>query len=138
MRSVRMSVLGLAGAALAVGAGCATAPAQTGSSDDRGCFRVSEINAITPLDDQHVFVKLSASRYQLFTVDMPCAGLEKARTIGIADASSSTRICGDGTATISFAYPAVGPTRCRIRRVEPVASKAEALELIEARASREE
>jgi hypothetical protein len=102
---------------------------------DNGCIDTREINSITALDDQHVFVKLSATRYHLFTVDQPCQGLRQARSIAIADAAR--RVCGDGTTLITFAYPAVGPTRCRVRRIEPVASKAEALDLIEERASRE-
>ena len=134
MRSIRVSALGLATAAVVLG-GCASAPAQKESSEERGCIRRHEINAITPLDDEHVLVKLSATRHQLFTVEKPCNGLRLARTISIADAA--TRICGDGTALISFNYPAVGPTRCRIFRSEPVAGKAEALDLIESRAAEE-
>jgi hypothetical protein len=125
------TVVGLAVAALAL-ASCASAPPSPGSSDDRGCINRHEINSITPLDDEHVLAKLSATRFQLFTVDQPCNGLRRARVVTISDAT--TRVCGDGTALISFNYPAVGPTRCRIRRVEPVADKAAALELIESRA----
>ena len=135
MRGIQIPVLGLAIAAVVLG-GCASAPARPGSSEDRGCINRHEINAITSLDDEHVFVKLSATRYQLFTVEQPCNGLRLARRVNIADAT--TRVCGDGTALISFNYPAVGPTRCRIWRVEPVADKAEALDLIEERAAREE
>ena len=135
MRCTDVSALGLVALAVVL-AGCASTPAPKGSSDDRGCIRRNEINAITPLDDDHILVKLSAARYQLFTVDPPCNGLRKARGITIADAAP--RVCGDGTATIAFDYLGVGPTRCRIRRSEPVADKAAALELIEERASREE
>ena len=135
MKSIRLPAFGLATAAVVL-AGCASAPARRGSSEDRGCIKRNEINAITPLDDDHILVKLSATRYQLFTVEKPCNGLRLARRISIADAA--TRVCGDGTAMIAFDYPAVGLTRCRIYRVEPVASKAEALDLIEERASREE
>ena len=113
----------------------ASAPPEPGSMADRGCVTTREINTIVALDDQHLFVKLSATRYHLFTVDQPCNGLRLARTIAIADAAR--RVCGDGTTLISFEYPAVGPTRCRIRQIEPVASKVEALELIEERAARE-
>ena len=136
MKCIGIPALGFAIAAVVVG-GCASAPPRPGSSEDRGCINRHLINAITPLDEEHVFVKLSATDYQLFTVEQPCNGLKQARRVNIADAT--TRVCGDGTALISFNnYPAGGPTRCRIWRVEPVADKAEALDLIEERAAREE
>jgi hypothetical protein len=135
MKCIRVSTLGLAGAAIILG-GCASAPPERGSMAEKGCINTREINTIRALDDGHVLVKLSATRYQLFTVDQPCNGLRLARTIAIADAAR--RVCGDGTTLIAFDYPAVGLTRCRIRQIEPVADKAEALELIEERAAREE
>jgi hypothetical protein len=131
MRFMRLSGLGFVSAALVL-AGCASASPKPGSRD---CINTREINMIRALGDGHVLVKLSANRYQLFTVDQPCNGLRLARTISIAD--EARRVCGDGTTLISFAYPAVGLTRCRIRQIEPVASEAAARELIEERASRE-
>jgi hypothetical protein len=135
MRFIHTPALSLALAAFVFG-GCASAPPKQGSMAEKGCFNTREINAITALDDQHIFVKLSAARFHLFTVDQPCNGLRVARTINIADAAR--RVCGDGSTLISFDYPAVGPTRCRVRRIEPVANKGEALELIETRAAAEE
>lgn len=134
MKYVGVSALGLAAGALVL-ASCASTPAKGGSSQGRECINTREINSITPLDDQHLFVRVSASRHQLFTVDPPCNGLRLARAISIADAAR--RVCSDGTTLIAFRDPTVGNVRCRIRRLDPVASKAEALELIEARAAEE-
>jgi len=135
MKCMRVSILGLAGAAIILG-GCASAPATKESSQGGNCINTRQINAIRPLDDEHLYVRVSASQHQLFTVDQPCNGLRLARRITIADAA--TRVCGDGTTLISFDYPAAGAVRCRIRRLDPVADRAEAMELVEARAASEE
>jgi hypothetical protein len=135
MRSIHLSAFGLFLAATVLG-GCASSMAKKASSEDRGCINTREINSIRPLDDEHVFVRVSASRHQLFTVDQPCPGLRLARAIVVADAAR--RVCGDGTTLIAFSYPAVGNVRCRIRRIEHVPDLATARELIEERASREE
>lgn len=132
MRSVRMSSLGLAVAAAVLG-GCASLAAEEGSKAKRVCVNKREINSINALDDQHAFVKLSASRYYLFTVDDRCRGLRLARTIAFADAT--TRVCGDGLTLLSFEYPAVGPMRCRIEGIDSVPDKNAAWELIQSRAA---
>jgi hypothetical protein len=131
MRSARTSALGLAFASALLG-GCASAPAQKGPKDRRVCVDRREINAITALDDEHVFLKVSAGRFYLVTVRKMCGGLRLARTIAID--SPGTRVCGDSNSLLSFEYPAVGPTRCPIEQIESVADKAAALELIESRA----
>jgi len=130
MRPARTSALGLAFAGAVFG-GCASAPAERGPRQQRLCIDRREINAITPLDDEHVFLKLSAGRFYLVTVRKMCGGLKLARTIAID--SPGTRVCGDSNSLLSFEYPAVGPTRCPIEQIESVADKAAALELIESR-----
>jgi len=129
-----MSSLGLAVAAAVLG-GCASLTAEEGSKAKRVCVNRREINTIRALDDQHAFVKVSASRYYLFTVDNRCQGLRLARTISIGDATA--RVCGDGLTLLSFDYPAVGPTRCRIEEIDPVPDMNAARELIESRAAPE-
>ena len=131
----RLSTLSLAVSVVALG-GCASAPTTKASSQRKDCINTNQINSITALDDQHLFVRVSASQHQLFTVEPPCNGLRLARAIRIADAA--TRVCSGGTTLIAFSNPTVGEARCRVRWLDPVADKAEALELIEERASREE
>ena len=130
MRSVRIPSLCLAFAAVVSGGGVG-APAEEGQKEERVCVNRREINTIRALDDGHLFVKLSASRFYLFTVDKVCQGLKQARTIAIE--ASRTRVCGDGLSLISFEFPAVGPTRCRIEKIDRVADQEAAQELIEAR-----
>jgi Family of unknown function (DUF6491) len=131
MRSIREAVLGLALVAL-VPAGCASAAPQEGSKPERVCIRKAEINVVRALDDEHVGVKLGASRFYLLTVTKPCDGLSEARAIAFE--GTATRVCSDGSSLVSFEYPTVGPMRCRVERIEPVADMNAARELIEARA----
>ncbi|OFV87245.1 MAG: hypothetical protein A2V74_11875 [Acidobacteria bacterium RBG_16_70_10] len=134
MRSISISALGLAFAAVVLGV-CASAPAEGGSRAETDCINRREINAISALDDEHVFVKLSASRFYLLTVAKGCNGLRLARAIAIE--GSRTRVCGNGLSLLSFDEPAVGPTRCRVEQIESVKDKGAALDLIESRAARE-
>jgi hypothetical protein len=131
MRWIRLSALGLALAALVSG-GYATAAASEGSKPERVCIRKSEMNVVRALDDEHVGVKLSASRFYLLTVAKPCEGLKLARAIAFE--GTATRVCNDGTSLLSFEYPAVGSVRCRVETIEPVADMNAARELIESRA----
>ena len=95
------------------------------------CFRRREINALSVLDDRHVLARLSAGRLYLLTPDKTCRGLRMVRKLALERAAS--KICGDGHSLLTFEDPGVGPTRCRIETIEPVASKAEALDLIDSR-----
>jgi len=131
MRSISISALGLAIAAAVFGGGGST-PAEEGSRTETVCINRREINAISALDDGHVFVKLSASRFHLLTVAKGCNGLRLARAIAIE--GSRTRVCGDGLSLLSFDDPTVGPTRCRVEQIESVKDKGAAWELIESRA----
>ena len=100
---------------------------------DRVCVRVHQINSFETLDDRHVVVKVSASRYYLLTVDNGCAGLGFAGAITIAE--PSTRVCGDGFSFLSFRHPGSGSTRCRIQNIETVEDSDAARVLIESRAA---
>lgn len=102
------------------------------SAEERVCVKRREINAITALDGRHAMARLSAGRLYLFTLDKACRGLRPARRVSLERPAS--RICGDGMSLLSFEEPGVGPTRCRIEKIDPVASKGDALELIESRA----
>lgn len=134
MRSIGRWSLGLAAVATVLG-GCASLAAAEGSKTTRVCINRREINSIRPLDDQHVFVKLSASHFYLLTVDSRCGGLRSARTIAISD--GTTRVCNDGLTLLSFAYPSMAPVRCRIEGIDSVPNMNAARELIESRAAPE-
>jgi hypothetical protein len=129
MRSVRAPSLGIVLVAV-LGGGTALA-AQEGTKARRVCINTREINSISALDDQHAFVKLSASRFYMFTVDKACQGFKLARRIAISDTS---RVCSDGLTLLSFDNPAVGPMRCRIEGIDSVRDKDSAWELIRSRA----
>jgi hypothetical protein len=131
MKTLRMSRAGLAAVSVVLG-GCASAPAQRGSSNtERLCIDRRDINTIRALDDHHVLVKVGAGRFFLLTVERTCAELRLARSIGIVEATS--RVCGDGHSLISFADPTVGTMRCRIEVIDSVADQNAAMDLIESR-----
>ena len=131
MGSARMSSLGLAVAAAVLG-GCASLAAEEGSKAKRLCVNRREINTIRALDDQHAFVKLSAGRHYLFTVDKSCREFHLARKVAISEGTG--RVCADGLTLLSFEVPTAGPMRCRIEGIDAVPDEAAARELIESRA----
>ena len=131
MTRVRLSSLGLAVAAVVVGAAAALA-VEEDPKPQRVCIDRREINVIKALDDQHALVKRSSDRYSLLTMDAKCQGLKLARTIAVE--GSPARLCGDGASLLSFEYPALGPMRCRVEQIEPVADENAARELIASRA----
>ncbi len=96
----------------------------------RVCINRSEINVIKPLDGQHAFVKLSAGRHYLFTLDKTCQEFKLARQITISD---GTRVCNDGLTMLTYQYPSLGTLRCRIDQLDRVPDEAAAWELIESR-----
>ncbi len=131
MKLLRVPLLALALAAAALSGG-ETRAQESEARVPRVCVNRREINMITALDDRHAFVKLSAGRFCLFTLDKTCSDFKHARQIAISDATSS-RVCGDGTTLVSFQFPGVGVTRCRIERIDTVKDRSAALELIEER-----
>jgi hypothetical protein len=132
IRMRRSSRLGLAAASVLL-AGCATLPPGEGSK--RACLDRRDVNSIKPLDDRHALVRRGSGRYSLFTMDKACHGLKLSRSIVIE--GSAGRVCGDGVTLIAFEYPSLGPMRCRIELIEPVADENAARELILSRAGPE-
>ena len=130
MRCVCAPSLGLALVAV-LGGGTAVAE-EEGTKAKRVCINTSEISSIRALDDQHAYVKLSAGRFYMFTVDKPCQDFKLARRIAISDAR---RVCNDGLALLSFETPVAGPMRCRIELLDRVPDKDAAWELIKSRAA---
>jgi hypothetical protein len=130
MRPARLSSVCLA---VVLGAAGHLAAAQD-TAEKKTCVNKREINAVTPLDDAHALVKASASRYYLFSLEKACQGFHVARKIALFD--GTTRVCGDGSTLLSFEYPSLGPMRCRIEKIDSVADRAAAEELIASRAER--
>jgi hypothetical protein len=133
MRSLRISAVGFAVAAVVLGgfANLLAQEAPKAKKTKRTCIKKGEINAMSPMDDRHIFVRVSATRFHLLTTDETCRGLKFARKLAIAD--GARRICDDGSSLITFSEPTVGVMRCRVKRLEGVESKAAAWELIESR-----
>ena len=129
MTTFRTTVVGLILPAVVLG-GCASVPAAERSKARRGCITTREINAMRPLDDRHVFVKVSADRNYLLTVEGECQGLRLARKLAIWE--STARVCEGGVSLLAFEDPTVGEMRCRIARIDSVRDRAEALERIAA------
>jgi hypothetical protein len=132
--SQRRAVLACAGLATAISTseGCATRPPlRTAAGEERVCFDKRDLTTIRALDGRHAFVKVSAGRFFMLTVDKTCQGLEVARSIAIVEATS--RVCGDASSLVSFTDPVIGPMRCRIERVDSVADQNAALDLIQSR-----
>ncbi len=130
MRSVCAPSAGLALVAV-LGGGTAMA-GEEATKAKRLCVNTSEINSISALDDQHAYVKLSAGRFYMFTVDKACQEFKLARRIAISDAR---RVCNDGSTLLSYETPVTGPVRCRIGGIDKVFDKEAALELIKSRAA---
>lgn len=123
-----MFVTALAFAAVVLGGDAGAKPRSTAG---KVCIKRREINAISALDDRHALARLSAGRLYLLTLDKACNGLRPARRVELE--RPAARVCGDGISMLSFEEPGAGPTRCRIEKIDAVASRGEALELIESR-----
>ena len=132
MGSIRAPSLGLALVAV-LGGGAALA-GEEGTKAKRLCINTREINAISALDGQHAFVKLSAGRFYMFTVDKACQDFKLARGVAVSDAR---RVCNDGSTFLSFESLIAGPMHCRIDAIDKVYDKEAALELIKSRAAPE-
>lgn len=111
-------------------AGCAATTPATGTVAERTCVRVRDINDYDALGDRHVVLEARANDLYLLTLDPGCGDLAFARGIGLADPGS--RICGDGTAWLSY-DSGTGTRRCRIVSIERVETIEAARALIHAR-----
>ena len=69
MGFVRLSASGLAIAAAVLG-GSTSLAEEAAPKKARTCINRREINTVAALDDAHVFAKLSAGRFHLFTVSV--------------------------------------------------------------------
>jgi hypothetical protein len=119
-------VLALAVVAVVLEGAFAGVPPAFAAKARKDCINRREINIMRPLDDKHVYVKASASRHYLITMEDRCQGLAEARRLEVFEASS--RLCGAGTSLLAFEHATAGPMRCRVRAIEPVKSLADAEE----------
>ena len=128
-RTCFLAIAMLAGLGLA---GCANSqPTDGASATDRVCVRVQQIASYEPIGDHHVVLKVSVSKRYLLTLEEVCTGLNFARGITIADASS--RVCNDAFSFLTFQQPGHGARRCRIINLEEVETSEAAEALVESR-----
>jgi hypothetical protein len=126
------SLLGLAvvGSALACTATTTIEPRPGARVPSRACFNVDRVRSFTALHERFVYVRVRSDEHYLLTLDSLCMGLPVAA--GISISAGFNRVCSDTFATL--AYTNFGNrTTCRIVRVEAVASKEEAEELVKDR-----
>jgi hypothetical protein len=102
--------------------------------DEKTCLTRRQINALSALEGHYALARVSSGRFYLLTLDESCRGLDPAFTKNLVIERSTSRVCDDGTTLVSYEETGVGTRRCRIEKIDKVASKAEALELIDARA----
>lgn len=130
-----MRRVGLLAVAVAAGlglTGCTSSqPTDAASAADRVCVRVKQINSYEPIGDHHVVIKVSVNKRYLLTLEEICTGLNFARGIAIADAS--TRVCNDGFSFLAFQQQGHGARRCRIINLEEVENSEAAEALVESR-----
>ena len=102
----------------------------TKKDEKKTCLTRRQINAISPLESRYALARLSSGRFYLLTLDDSCRKLTPAFTRNLVLERAASRVCDDGTSLVSFEETGVGPTRCRIEKIDKVESKAAALELI--------
>lgn len=103
-----------------------------GSSPDteQACFNAHRVRSFSPLHERFVYVRARGDEHYLLTMDAVCMGLPFATAITISGTYS--RVCSDTGAMITYLNSGRSAS-CRIIRVEAVASKEAAQELVTAR-----
>jgi len=95
------------------------------------CLNRRDIRNFDAMDNEHVYAEAGGGRRYLFTMEKGCFGLRGANAIGISDTTS--RICANSQATITYREAARTLRRCRIRNIETVENKDAARALLAAR-----
>lgn len=129
MRRLATGVLALCAAG--AGSACTSAPTG-GSAADRSdvgqaCFNVDRVRSYSALHERYVYVRVGRDEHYLLTLDATYIGLPFATGIGIS--GSFRRVCSDSGAMLTFA-DSVRQARARIVRVEAVADRDAARELV--------
>jgi hypothetical protein len=98
---------------------------------EEACFNVRKVDSFSALHARFVYVRLLGDEHYLLTLDRVYTGLPYV-TGGISISQEFTRVCSDTGARITFTDSG-RMVYCRIVRVEAVASKKAAQELVEDR-----
>ena len=101
-------------------------------ADEKICIRSNVVRNFDGLSDNHVFVEESSKKYFLLTTRNRCTGLRHAQAIAFKD--TTNRICSGGFGEVVFRERGIGPTTCRIEKIERVENKDEARAIIDERA----
>jgi len=96
----------------------------------KACFNADRVRSFSPLHERFVYVRVRSDEHYLLTLDNVYLGLPYAT--GITISGTFSRVCSDTGAMITY-LDSGRPAFCRIRRVEAVASKEEAEELVKDR-----
>ncbi len=127
---LRFAVLAVAFAALAGSACVATHTIEPGPSAPAAtdaCFDLRTVYSFTPLHGRYVYVRVGSDEHYLLTLDTIYPHLKAAA--GVAIEGSWGTVCSHSGAVLVFSDYG-RRTRCRIVRVEAVASKEAAQELV--------
>jgi len=102
----------------------------TGTAAKSACFSVRDVESFSPLHASFVYVRLLRGEEYLLTLDAPYTSLPYATGLRISNEFS--RICSDSGAMITF-MDSGRPVFCRIIRVEAVASREAAVQIVKDR-----
>ncbi len=97
-------------------------------ASERVCVNKRSINSFDAIDDQHIYIKATGTKYYLFTMQRKCFGLRDAYGIGIKDTMS--RVCSGGFGEVVYRDRGKRRQSCRIDTIEAVASKDDAKGLV--------
>lgn len=100
------------------------------AEEEKVCVNSRTLNRFDPLSDAYVFVEATGKNYYLFSMKYRCRNLRNANGIAVKDTTS--RVCSDGFAEIVYMDVGRRPITCRIGKIEKVASKDEAREIVAA------
>lgn len=102
----------------------------TGPAAKEACFNVRRVDSFSPLHERFVYVRLLGNEHYLLTLDSVYTSLPYAT--GIKISGTFSRVCSDMAEMITY-MDSGHPVFCRIVRVEAVASKEAAQQLVKDR-----
>jgi len=120
----------------ASGVACVSTPGAGGGGQTAGdtCFDIRRVATFTPLHSMFVYVALQDGKQYVLTLDSIYPSLPYA--VGITLSGSFHQVCSDVRASLTFRE--FGRlVRCRVVRVDEVANKLAAQELVQERTSKQ-